>query len=230
MTGLPAARTLSHVHSQHIHTTHTHVHTTHNTHTQHATRNTLARAHPFVARGRPTRAAKSVAPLHHPPAIIAHMSSSNTGSSGSGSGSGSGSTVGLTYTKIANLRPFMKNVNISPVIVLERGPMVAVKADTTGQQVYCRLVVADDTGSVALVVWERALIDALTPGGGDVLSLLSGHTSLHRGQLNVSCGKQSRLSRSGNRFCMRFSEQPNVSRKVWPQDQQQAALGKMNSK
>lgn len=70
------------------------------------------------------------------------------------------------FTKIADLRPFMKNVSVQ-FIVLEKGQVTKTKDDHVVHQ----YLVADQTGSIFLSLWDEQGFQLMP---GDIVQLRSG--------------------------------------------------------
>ena len=68
-------------------------------------------------------------------------------------------------------------------------------------------LVADETGAVEMALYDQ---HAAAFSEGNILRLLNGYSSLHRGQLRLYVGAAGQLRRVGD-FTMRYSEQPNMS-------------------
>lgn len=107
------------------------------------------------------------------------------------------------WTRVNQLRPGLKHIN-TVVIMLE-----AKGAPVQGAQgsIVQTWLVADETGSVEMALYDQHVAAF---AGGNILRLLNGYSSLHRGQLRLYVGAAGQLRRVGD-FTMRYSEQPNMS-------------------
>ena len=114
--------------------------------------------------------------------------------------------------KVCELKPLMKKGDISAleVIVLEITP----PAPTKDRHRVARALVADESGSVFLSVWDDD-IEALAPG--DILRITGGYTSLFKDVLNLYTGQHGVLMKIGE-FKKRFRETPNISTLKWVRD------------
>ncbi|KAI6175847.1 SOSS complex subunit B1 [Aphelenchoides bicaudatus] len=104
--------------------------------------------------------------------------------------------------KIKELKPGVKNLNLSFIIV-SKGQ---IKQVTNGSRV-CNFQVADETGSVNLSLWNDAA-DFFVPG--DICSLKSGSTSVHKGVMSLTLGRHSEILKTG-RIVYDFSIKPDMS-------------------
>jgi replication factor A1 len=92
-------------------------------------------------------------------------------------------------TKIVDLRPNMKSVGPLTVIVLERG----VPSQTKDRHRVSRSIIADDSGSVVLSLWDDQ-VDLVQPG--DILKL-NGYTALFKDSLTIYTGQHGSMSKIG---------------------------------
>lgn len=60
--------------------------------------------------------------------------------------------------------------------------------------VVCNLKVADESGSITLCLWNEA---AEFFNAGDVCSLKCGSTSVHKGQMSLTTGRNSEILKTG---------------------------------
>jgi hypothetical protein len=113
------------------------------------------------------------------------------------------------WTKVADIRPYMKGVNVH-FIVLEKVSVTKTKEDHTVNQ----YLVADPSGAIILSVWDEPG-ELLQPG--DIIQLRQGYSSLFKNALVLYTGRQGILERVGE-FTMLFSEVPNMSQFEWVPD------------
>mmetsp|Transcript_61582 Transcript_61582/g.194884 ORF Transcript_61582/g.194884 Transcript_61582/m.194884 type:complete len:144 (+) Transcript_61582:201-632(+) len=113
---------------------------------------------------------------------------------------------GAPFTRIVDLRPNLKPVNVT-FIVLEKGTPQHGGGTSVG-------VVADSTGSVNFQFWG-AEADAIQPG--DIIRLLGGMFASYKGNMILKAGKMGVIERIGESN-MVFCEVPNMSRIQWLED------------
>ncbi|KAL6079670.1 SOSS complex subunit B1 [Balamuthia mandrillaris] len=132
---------------------------------------------------------------------------------GSGSG-GAGGREGKVirgsapdvFTKIADLRPYMKSINCL-FIVLEKGAVTKTKENHTISD----CLVADGSAAIRLSLWDRQG-ESLQPG--DIIKLSGGYCTLFKNSLILYSGRHGHLERVGE-FTMLFAEAPNMSMLSW---------------
>ncbi|VDO57463.1 unnamed protein product [Haemonchus placei] len=107
------------------------------------------------------------------------------------------------YVKIASLVPQMNSINTFG-IVLENHP---ARRLANGNLVLS-MRIADPSGSIIFTIMNAEAQDLFEPG--DILKIKNGFTNVHRGMLNLSCGRQGEFMKSGD-FMMAYSELPNMS-------------------
>ncbi|KAK7112803.1 SOSS complex subunit B1-like isoform X2 [Littorina saxatilis] len=106
------------------------------------------------------------------------------------------------YTYLKDVRPGMKNLNIT-FIILEIG-----KPNRTKDGHDVRTVkVADRTGSINVSVWDQ-VGDAIQTG--DICRFMKGYASVWKMALTLYTGKIGEIWKIGD-FVMQFTEQPNFS-------------------
>ena len=94
-----------------------------------------------------------------------------------------------------DLRPGLQGLYFKALIVLDLGPVVPVTASKQATSLVVRhVLVADETGSVLLVLWNE-LVHAFVPS--DIVSISSAYTSLNKEQLVLNVGPQGRIERIG---------------------------------
>ena len=85
----------------------------------------------------------------------------------------------LKKTKIADLEPFQKNINLI-FKVIKKG--YARRIRKTGSSV-SECLIADDTGSILLTVWDEDIEMLET---GEYFSINKGYTDIHRNHLKLN--------------------------------------------
>lgn len=68
--------------------------------------------------------------------------------------------------------------------------------------------IADPSGSIIFTIMNAEVQDLFEPG--DIIKIKNAFTSIHRGMLNLSCGRQGEFTKSGD-FMLVYSETPNMS-------------------
>ncbi|PIO68773.1 EF hand [Teladorsagia circumcincta] len=68
--------------------------------------------------------------------------------------------------------------------------------------------IADPSGSIIFTIMNAEVQDLFEPG--DIIKIKNGFTNVHRGMLNLSCGRQGEFMKSGD-FMLLYSETPNMS-------------------
>ncbi|GAM20093.1 hypothetical protein SAMD00019534_032680 [Acytostelium subglobosum LB1] len=140
------------------------------------------------------------------PASSLASSTSATGGSGGGGLSAGGGAGG--YTKICELKPFVKNVNCI-FIVLEKFPPVKKK------EVIHQVLVADHTACINMTLFDQFGEQAQP---GDILRLRGGYASLFHESLYLYVGKTSGVIEKIGEFALNFVEHPNLSSAQWMPD------------
>ncbi|KJH47371.1 hypothetical protein DICVIV_06534 [Dictyocaulus viviparus] len=107
------------------------------------------------------------------------------------------------YVKIASLVPQMNSINTYG-IVLENHP---ARRLANGNLVLS-MRIADPSGSIIFTIMNAEVQDLFEPG--DIIKIKNGFTNVHRGMLNLSCGRQGEFVKSGD-FMLIYSETPNMS-------------------
>ncbi|WKY06029.1 hypothetical protein Q1695_006322 [Nippostrongylus brasiliensis] len=107
------------------------------------------------------------------------------------------------YVKIASLLPQMNSINTFG-IVLENHP---ARRLANGSLVLS-MRIADPSGSINFTIMNAEVQDLFEPG--DIIKIKNGFTNVHRGMLNLSCGRQGEFMKSGD-FMLLYSETPNMS-------------------
>jgi len=113
------------------------------------------------------------------------------------------------YTKIMDLRPYMKAINCV-FIVLEKGTITKTK----DEHQIAHALVADNTASVQLSIWDAQ--DAWIQVG-DIIRLKGGYCTLFKNSLILYSGRHGSVERIGE-FAMLFVENPNMSLLQWISD------------
>jgi replication factor A1 len=91
-----------------------------------------------------------------------------------------------TYTKVGNLKPSLRNLNIV-VKVVDLGEPRGVHSRKTGSEHrVAEALVGDETGSVLLSLWDDQINRFLS---GDVVEIKNGYTSLFHGSLRLNIGR-----------------------------------------
>ena len=117
--------------------------------------------------------------------------------------------------RVAELRPSMSSksaFSTLTAIVLEKLPQ---KAKKNKEDLTITLLVADETGSVHLTLFDGKG-DRLK--GGDILRISNGYAGLYKGALTVYAKTGFATVEKVGEFAMQFNEFPNLSRWQWQED------------
>jgi len=114
----------------------------------------------------------------------------------------------IVFTKIADLKPQLKTLNVLCIVLEKLGVSKTSRGDVT------QCLVADASGSIIISLWDD-VGDIVK--SGDILQLRGGYCTMHLGELKLYVGRHGLLERIGE-FMLPFSETPNVSKLKWVQD------------
>src|SRR5689334_10049556 len=98
-------------------------------------------------------------------------------------------TQNVVYTKIGDIKPYMKGLNIV-CIVLEKGTVTKTK----DEHLIAHALIADSTASVNLSVWDTPA-DWLQ--SGDILRLKGAYSTIFKNQLVLYSGRYGSIERIG---------------------------------
>jgi len=115
----------------------------------------------------------------------------------------------IQFTKIADLKPYLKTLNILCIVLEKLGVSKNSAGDTITQ-----CLVADQSGSIIISLWDDVGDIVKT---GDILQLRGGYCTIHKGELKLYVGRHGLLERIGE-FMLPFSETPNMSKVKWVND------------
>lgn len=111
----------------------------------------------------------------------------------------------VPITRIAELKPFVKNCNCRVIILSKDGG----KVSKDGSMVW-EARGADDSGSIIMTLFNRTG-ELVKPG--DIIMMTGGFVTMFRGTMRLAC-KLGTVVRLG-RVTMSFQEQPDVSAWEW---------------
>ncbi|KAJ1351445.1 hypothetical protein KIN20_007447 [Parelaphostrongylus tenuis] len=107
------------------------------------------------------------------------------------------------YVKIASLGPQMNSINTFGIVLENHPPRRLANGSLV-----LSMRIADLSGSIIFTIMNAEAQDLFEPG--DIIKIKNGFTNIHRGMLNLSCGRQGEFIKSGD-FMLVYSETPNMS-------------------
>uniref|UniRef100_A0A0K0CXP7 OB domain-containing protein n=1 Tax=Angiostrongylus cantonensis TaxID=6313 RepID=A0A0K0CXP7_ANGCA len=107
------------------------------------------------------------------------------------------------YVKIASLLPQMNCINTYGIVLENHPPRRLANGSLV-----VSMRIADPSGSIIFTIMNAEVQDLFEPG--DIIKIKNGFTNVHRGMLNLSCGRQGEFMKSGD-FMLVYSETPNMS-------------------